>query len=172
MSDTDVNHTRPADPVGRVLFFFSYWLAMLGGAVMTGLALMVVVSVMGRWLFSSPIYGDFEMVAMGTAAGVSLFLPYCQLKKGNVVVDLFLAWASNGLQRIMDTLGAILLAAISGMLTWRLWIGTFELYEANETTMILGITIWWALPFITVSFAMLTVASLYTAARDLAEAAK
>lgn len=168
---TDIE-TRPADPVGRVLYSFSYWLALLGGVVMAGLSVMVVVSVMGRWLFTAPIYGDFEMVAMGTAIGVSLFLPYCQLKKGNVVVDLFLAWAPEGAQRVMDAVSGLILAGLSGLLAWRMWLGTLELYESNETTMILGITIWWALPFMTLAFATLTAVSLYCMVRDFAEAGK
>jgi TRAP-type C4-dicarboxylate transport system permease small subunit len=167
MSDVNTLVSRPADPVGRVLLSISYWLAVAGGVLMAGLATMVIVSVLGRALFSAPIYGDFEMVAMGNAVGVSLFLPYCQMKKANVVVDLFLSWAPERVQSRLDGVGSLILLAISAMLTWRLWVGTFEMHEVHETTMILGITIWWAFPPITLSFAVLTLACLYTAVTEL-----
>lgn len=166
MSDLNTPVPRPADPVGRVLFSVSYGLAVTGGVLMAGLASMVIVSVLGRALISTPIYGDFEMVAMGNAVAVSMFLPYCQLKKANVVVDLFLSRAPVMLQRRLDGVGSLILMAISAMLTWRLWVGTLEMHEVHETTMILGITIWWAFPPITFSFAVLTLACLYTAVTE------
>lgn len=170
MSETTTNEARPADPVGRALFLTSYWLAVVGGFAMIGISVMVVVSVTGRWLFAAPIYGDFEMVAMGTAMAVSLFLPYCHLKKGNVVVDLFLSWAPQKAQTFLDSASGLLLGLLSGMLTWRLYAGTLETYESNETTMILGITIWWAFPFVTLSFGLLTLTCVYTTVKDFLEA--
>ena len=139
VSEIDLTEPRPAIPIGRILFSCSFGPALVAGVAVLGLAAMVVISVMGRWLFSSPIYGDFEMVAMGTAICVSLFLPYCQLMKGNVVVDLFLSWAPIGIQRFMDALAALLLGVIAAVFSWRLVLGTISLHEANEMTLILGI---------------------------------
>lgn len=170
MSDIILDDTRPADPVGRVLFFSSYGLAVVGGVAMIAMAVMVVVSVTGRYLFSAPIYGDFEMVAMGTAMAVALFLPYCHLKKGNVVVDLFASWLPGRTQIFLDAFAGLLFGAISAMLTWRVYDGMLDAYSSGETTMILGLTIWWAYPFLIAAFALLTLTCLYTAVKDLKEA--
>ncbi len=168
MSDVDPKTVSPDNRIGSALYFLSEMAAILGGLIMTGLTFMVVVSVLGRWLISSPIYGDFEMVAMGTAISVFLFLPYCQMNRGNVIVDLFLAWAPRKVRTALDILGSIMLALIAGVLTWRMTLGGFNAVEYRETTYILALPLWWAYPFAVASFGLLCLTSIYTAIHDLA----
>jgi TRAP-type C4-dicarboxylate transport system permease small subunit len=168
MSETAEVATPPEHRIGRALYFCSYVLAMIGGILMVGLTALVVTSVAGRWLFSTPIFGDFEMVALGTAISVFLFLPYCHINRGNVIVDVFLSWAPRRVQSFFDILGSVALGAIAGMLTWRMLLGGLGMFEYNEVTYILALPIWWAFPFAVVSMALLTVSCIYTAAQDLA----
>mgnify|MGYP001052334474 CR=1 FL=1 len=158
---------RPTDPVGRALLAGAHAFALLGGIIMVGLAGMVVVSVFGRWLFSAPIFGDFEMVAMGTAVTVFLYLPYCHMRRGNVIVDLFLSRTPKRLQIFFDVIGAIALGVIAGMLSWRMTVGGLETLETNETTYILALPLWWAFPFGVLAMGLLALCCLYTASMDL-----
>lgn len=167
MSD-NINITdSPENHIGRVLYFLSKMAAILGGLIMTGMTVMVVLSVVGRYLFSSPIYGDFEMVALGTAITVFLFLPYCQMQRGNVIVDLFLAWAPKKIQTTLDAVGSFLLATIAAVLAWRMTLGGFNAVQYNETTYILALPLWWAYPFAVLSFVLLFLTSIYTAILDM-----
>ena len=166
MSDTIHEVVKYEYPVGRALHFSSRMAAILGGFIMTGLTIMVVISVLGRWLISSPIYGDFEMVEMGTAISVMLFLPYCHMNRGNVIVDLFLSWAPKRAQIFFDIVGSIALAAIAGMLSWRMVLGGLEMVDYNETTYILALPLWWAFPFAVGSMGLLCVCAVYTAVHD------
>ena len=161
---------RPGDPVGRALFLCSELLALAGGFLMAGLTVMVVVSVLGRYLLSMPIPGDFELVTMGTAIAVFLFLPYCHLQRGNVVIDLFLSWAPQPVQSAFDALSGILLAAIAGGLCWRMIYGGLDMYQYGETSYILALPVWPIFPVAVLSLALLAVSSLYTAIRDTLEA--
>ncbi len=52
----------------------SGFVALFGGLLSLGIAGLVVVSVIGRKFFNSPINGDFEMVQMATAIAVFSFL--------------------------------------------------------------------------------------------------
>ena len=166
-TETDVVIDKwPDDPIGYGLFAIGYSMSMAGGVLMVVVALMVVTSIVGRALFSAPVYGDFELVAMGTAISVFLFLPYCHLTKNNVIVDLFLAKAPERVRIACDVAASLLFAAIAIMLTWRSWVGTFSMIEVNETSMILSIPIWIAFPFIVVSMAILALSCLYTAVVD------
>ena len=166
MSDTQQQTVDYDSQIGRALYFSSRMAAILGGMIMTGLIIMVVVSVIGRWLISAPIYGDFEMVEMGTAISVCLFLPYCHMNRGNVIVDLFLAWAPKGVQITFDILGSIVLSVIAGLLVWRMILGGFEMAEYTETTYILALPLWWAFPFAVASFSLLSLCAAYTAVHD------
>ncbi len=168
MSELQTEIARPADRVGRVLFSVSYGFALLGGFIMAGLAAMVVVSVAGRWLFSAPIFGDFEMVAFGTAVAVFLFLPYCHMRRGNVIVDLFLSWAPRRVQGFFDIVGSVLLCAIAGTMAWRMTLGGVDFLAYNDTTYILALPLWWAFPFTVAASGLLALCCFYTAARDAA----
>ncbi len=168
MSELQTAIARPADRVGRALFSASYVFALLGGFVMAGLAAMVVVSVLGRWLFSAPIFGDFEMVAFGTAVAVFLFLPYCHMRRGNVIVDLLLSWAPKKVQGFFDMVGSVVLGMIAGVLAWRMTLGGADMFAYSETTYILALPLWWAFPFTVAASGLLALCCLYTAARDLA----
>ncbi len=166
MSDTSPETVDFEHAIGRGLFFCSRMAAMLGGVIMTALTIMVVLSVLGRWLISSPIYGDFEMVEMGTAISVFLFLPYCHMTRGNVIVDLFLSWASRRTQLFFDVLGSLALSVIAGGLSWRMIHGGLEMVEYGETTYILALPLGWAFPFAVLSFALLSLCAAYTAIHD------
>ncbi len=168
MTESPEAYSPSEHRIGRALFFCSYVFALIGGVIMTGLAALVVTSVTGRWLLSKPIFGDFEMVALGTAISVFLFLPYCHMNRGNVIVDIFLSWAPRKVQSFFDTLGSLALAAIAGMLTWRMGIGGLDVFAYDETTYILALPLWWAYPFAVAASGLLTLCCLYTATQDLA----
>ena len=166
MAEDSHDFARPDDVVGRALFSFSYAFVVLGGIIMSCLTVMVVASVVGRALISMPVYGDFEMVAMGTAISVFLFLPYCHLQKGNVICDLFLSWAPKKFQVFCDVVSAVILGAIAGAISWRMVLGGRDLFGYGETSIILGIPTWWAFPFAVASMALLALCCAYTAVRD------
>ena len=66
---------------GRALQSIAMVFVLTGGGILLAMSLLVVVSILGRWLFSRPVPGDFEIVAMGTAISAFLTLPYCHLKR-------------------------------------------------------------------------------------------
>ncbi|UCH74856.1 MAG: TRAP transporter small permease [Rhodospirillales bacterium] len=166
MAEHGSDAARPADPVGRALLFCAYALILVGGFLMAALTVMSVVSVLGRYLFSAPIPGDFELVTMGTAIAVFLFLPYCHLQNGNIVVDLFLSWAPRRARVFFDGMSGLLLAAISGVLSWRMVLGGLDMHRYGEVSYILALPIWPVFPFAVVALALLAASCLYTAARD------
>lgn len=171
MAEPQSERARPADPVGRALHLFSYVLVLAGGLLISGVTVMTVVSVMGRYLFNAPIQGDYELATMGTAITVFLFLPYCHLRRGNVVVDLFLAWAPRRVQVFFDALSGLLLAAIAAGLAWRMTYGGFDMHRYNEVSYILALPVWPVFPFAVMSLALLAAVSLYMAYRDFREMA-
>ena len=117
-------------------------LALFGGALLLAAALASAFSITGRGLFASPLPGDYELVELACAAAIFLFLPYCHLVRGNVVVDFALAWAPERLQRALDRLINLVFAAVSFTLLWRLVAGGLDMARFGETSMILGIPLW------------------------------
>ncbi|WP_428610226.1 TRAP transporter small permease [Sedimenticola sp.] len=159
------NRDRPGLP-GRSLHTLSNLFAIAGGLVLLGLALMTVTSIIGRYLFSLPVPGDFELVEIGCAISVFAFLPYCQLHNGNVVVDFFTLHINRGIRNRMDSINSFIFGLIAGLLTWRLTLGGVDMYHYGEQTMILGIPRWWGFIPIVASLALLTLVCFYTGIRQ------
>lgn len=169
MAELNTEIARPTDPVGRALLFCSFVFVLAGGVLMAGLTVMTVLSVLGRYFISAPIPGDFELVTMGTAIAMFLFLPYCHLQRGNVVVDLFLSWAPRPVQVLCDALSGLLLAAIAGVLGWRMVLGGLDMNRYNDVSYILALPTWPVFAVAAPALVLLAVSCVYTAVRDFRE---
>lgn len=138
--------------------------------MLLAMALLTVVSVLGRYLFGAPIPGDVELVAVLTAIAVSLFLPYCQLRHGNVIVDVFTANARPTVRGWLDTAGSLLLFAMAATLSWRLGVGGLDLARSGDESMMLRLPTWWGFVIVVPCFALTAAAALVTLRQHLVEA--
>ena len=159
---------RP-ERVGRALYRAATGVAVLGGLVLFALTLLTVISVVGRAAFSAPIPGDFELVELGMAVAIFSFLPYCQIVRGNVIVDLFTSKASPRKRALLDGIGNLLFTAIAALLTWRVALGGIEIRSYRETTMVLQVPVWWGYVPAVAFLAFLTVVCAYTVWRSALE---
>lgn len=141
MNDT-LQEAHPASRLGESLYALSVWLAYLGGAIVAALGIMSAISIIGRSAFSRPITGDFELVEIGTAIAGTLFLPYCQVSRGHIVVDLFTLRASQRTRDWLDRFGALLMAIMFFAVGWRALVGSMDLRSSGETSMLLGFPTW------------------------------
>lgn len=149
-------------PIGRAIGAAAGAVAVLGGLVLIALVLIVVVSIVGRTLFAAPVPGDFELVELGCAVAVFAFLPYCQYRNGNVVVDFFTANARPRVRATLELVGDLLYALIAALLTWRLALGGLDLHRYRESTMVLQVPVWWGFVPAVACAALLTLVCLYT----------
>jgi TRAP-type C4-dicarboxylate transport system permease small subunit len=149
----------------RALAFACRAFALAGGLIFAALALLVMASVAGRAL-GRPIQGDFELVQLGCAAGIALLLPYCQMRRANIIVDFFTVRASPRMHALLDVFGAALYMMVLGVLAWRVGVGTLAIRATNETTMIMGVPIWHAYVVMTPGFALAALAGAYTLAQS------
>ena len=117
---------------------------MVGAAVALATGGLTLVSVIMRSVWSQPIPGDVEMTQMGIAFAISMCLPYCQLQRGNIMVDFFTQSSSEGTRKRLDAIGQLSLVLLYGLLAWRTSIGAVSVREAGETTMIISLPMWWA----------------------------
>lgn len=172
---------------GRIIEPIARYLAYFGGIILAALAVMTVVSVTGRALISiglSPVKGDFELVEMGTGIAVFSFLPWCQLNRGHVTVDIVVQALSRRAQAIFTLIGDVLMSAIAFVIIWRLWLGFGDKFPygsealrnafsmgpkpwSAETTWILGLPVWWGYFFSLFGAAFFLVVCLYSVWRSL-----
>jgi TRAP-type C4-dicarboxylate transport system permease small subunit len=143
--------------------------AFAGGAVLVAMIGMSVSSIAGRAFFNRPIQGDFELVQFACAISIAAFLPWCQLRRGNIIVDFFTTRLPRRAQSVLDGVGALLLAAVMALVAWRAGLGAEAVYASGERAMISRIPQWIAYAGIVPSLALTALVALYTAWESFAD---
>jgi TRAP-type C4-dicarboxylate transport system permease small subunit len=132
--------------MNKLIYGLSQAMAWFGGAVLTLIAVLSVVSIVGRALSGlglGPVPGDFELVEAGTALAVFCFLPLAHLRRGHAMVDLLWPYYPAAMKRVLEVLADVLMLAVWLLLVWRMAVA-MEDYRANgEVTFILQFKVWW-----------------------------
>jgi TRAP-type C4-dicarboxylate transport system permease small subunit len=126
----------------RALEALAKFCAILAGVLLTGITLMTCGSLIGRNTVGVSIVGAFELTGVAAGAAIALFMPICQARGGNIIVDFFTAGASRRAQSAMDRAGAFILALIFALLAWRSTLGGLNSYSYNSETQIMGFPEW------------------------------
>ncbi|WP_372015738.1 TRAP transporter small permease [Tistrella mobilis] len=130
--------------------------ALAGGVVLVAVMAVTGTSIVLDLAIRRPITGDFELTQLGCAIAVFAFLPFAQLMRAHVSVDLFIQALRPGVQRGLDRVVDVLMAGFALLLLWRMSLGFLGYYATDypEVTPILQIPVWWAFPPILVSLAL------------------
>jgi len=118
-------------------------LALAGGFLLVGVLLMTVTSVAARYLFNAPIPGDYEITELACGVAVFAFLPHCQLNRANIVVEFFTARLRERSKRVLDIVHAFAFTAVGVLMAWRLAVGGLGKLADGQTTLYLGIPLYW-----------------------------
>ncbi|MBP5858755.1 TRAP transporter small permease [Marivibrio halodurans] len=158
--------------IHRLVHALAKGLALAGGLVLVAMLLLTVASVAGRAM--SPlglesIPGAYELVEMGTAFAIFAFLPWCQLTRGHVTVDLVMNAAGFRANRVVDLAANLLMTGAAGVVAWRLVLGMLDKQRYGETTFILGLPLWIGYAAAVVGAVLFALVSLYCCGRSLGE---
>ncbi len=126
----------------KILQLLAKLCAILAGLLLIFITLMTVVSVVGRDTIGKTIVGDFELSGAAAGAAIALFMPWCQYQRGNIMVDFFTAKVSSAVQNTMDRFGALVLAGVMLLMTWRTTLGGMNAWNTQSGTMMLGFPEW------------------------------
>ena len=75
----------------KILSSLARLCAILAGVLMTAITLVTCASLIGRNTVGATLMGDYELTAVTAGAAVALFLPWAQLRPGNIILDFFTA---------------------------------------------------------------------------------
>ena len=126
----------------RLLETLAKLCAVLAGVLLTVITLMTCVSVIGRNTTGWTIVGDFELSGSAAGAAIALFLPWCQVRRGNIIVDFFTSRASDATREGLDRLGAFMVGAVMALMAWRSVIGGLNAWSSGAGSMMLGFPDW------------------------------
>jgi TRAP-type C4-dicarboxylate transport system permease small subunit len=143
--------------------------AVLAGVLLTGITLMTCVSLIGRNTTGWTIVGDFELSGSAAGAAIALFMPWCQFRRANIIVDFFTAKASERTTQGLDRVGALVLAACMGLLAWRSGIGGLNAWKSGSGSMMLGFPEWIVYVFMVPPLALTAMIALVQAWRGFGQ---
>jgi TRAP-type C4-dicarboxylate transport system permease small subunit len=142
-------------------------LAVGGGILMLAAALLVTASVLLRWITGYSIEGDIELVQIATALAVFAFLPLCQSRRGNIMVDTFTTRLPGAAQRTLDALWDVVYAVAAAAIGWRLAVGAIDTIGSKTVSMMLGLPTGWAIAACAIMALFLALIAVLTALRTL-----
>jgi TRAP-type mannitol/chloroaromatic compound transport system permease small subunit len=187
MSDTPSSSNKPkvAGIFPDAEAFVGLWigritsiLAVFGGMVLTGVMLLAVVSIVGRYARRSglpgldrlgPVPGDFEIVSMGAGIAIFCFLAWAQFNRGHITVDIFISPVPPRGKAALSMVGNLMLTAMAVILAQQVAIGMEEKQRFGETTAILQLPLWWSYAGGIVGLWSFAVVSGFTVWRSLNE---
>lgn len=147
--------------IGGIVESVTRGLAIIGGGLLLVAIALTLVSVIGRYFFSQPLPGDYEIVEIVCAIGVFLFFPYTHATNNNITAEFFTSGLSEHAQRVLDAAHDVVFALVAALLTWRLSSGLADKFSNGETTILIGIPLWWAYSFAVLSMALLSAVCLW-----------
>jgi len=147
--------------------------ALLGGVLLITLSVTVVISVTLRsdLVGGAGVPGDFELVQMATALAAFCFLPWCQLRRGNIFVDTFTLKLPERWQRRIDAGWDMVYALVMALIAWRLAVGARAAFGTGETSMVLLVPSYLPIGFCAALALLVSVSAMVSARRLLRTAA-
>lgn len=145
----------------KVLSLLARFCAILAGVLLTVITIITCFSLIGRNTIGTTLVGDYELTAVTAGAAIALFMPWCQLKRENIIVDFFTAKVSEGGVAMFDRFGSLLLGVLMFLLAWRTAIGGMSAYASQTTTMMLGFPEWITYAFMVPPFVLTGFIALY-----------
>ncbi|WP_316979841.1 TRAP transporter small permease [Shumkonia mesophila] len=155
---------------------FVTWWALAAGVVLLLIVLVTTINVTAfsmdkiARLFDGgvsglPGYEDFVDLAAGVAG--LMLMPYCQLRRGHVAVDLFTAMAPRAVQKALDLVSLIAVAALTLFLAYWMAVGLAETRADGVLSPVLGWPVWpFYLPGVVSLLLWAAVAGMQAFARD------
>lgn len=105
--------------------------------MLTASALMTVISILGRafiWAGLAPVPGDFELVEIASVIAIFAFLPWAQINRGQVTVDVLVDYFPARLRTALGMLGDGAMTLAASVIAWRLWLGFGERFPHGSDT--------------------------------------
>lgn len=155
--------------IERILGWLTTALLIAGSCALLLMAAHVIADVVGRLLFTAPVYATTEIVSFYyMVAAVCLPLAYIELRDEHITVDILYMRLPPLLRRIVFVFACLVTAVFFGLFAYQSWLDSLRATETREVLMGNAfIEIWPSRYFLPLSFALLVVATLLRALRAI-----
>ena len=113
---------------------FDKVLGFLAALVLMLLMIITFIDVLGRYLFSAPLPGAFELTEIMMAMLIFAGLPLVSRANQHVTVNLIVGILSPIILHLQRLITQAIMAVILAVMAWRMWIKAEEMLEQGDET--------------------------------------
>ena len=113
---------------------FDKALGFLAALVLMLLMIITFIDVLGRYLFSAPLPGAFELTEIMMAMLIFAGLPLVSRANQHVTVNLIVGILSPIIQHFQRLITQAIMAVVLAVMAWRMWIKAEEMLEQGDET--------------------------------------
>ena len=106
--------------------------SVIAGAFILVMTLLTTADVFMRYVFNSPINGNFELQPMLLVGVVYLATASVQARRGHIALDLITANVSSATQSALNLFGDIIFVTFSGIITWQFALATWNAWVIGD----------------------------------------
>lgn len=136
--------------------------ALIGGFVFLAMVGMLIVTIVGRKLFSWQVPGDIELVQMGAAFASAPFFAWCHLVRGDVKIDFLTQKLPPRWINLLEALGSLFVGLFGALIAWRTLALAISTAEGGEISPMLGWPVWISQALMVPGFVLLALAGFYS----------
>ncbi|WP_269580647.1 TRAP transporter small permease [Roseibium sp. Sym1] len=137
-----------------------YWLAFTSGAALVGVTLLMVIDVIGRYVFNSPLTFAVETIELLMGLSIAFGLALTTYNRGHIRVDLLTQVVSPRLRKVLDLLADLTSIVFFALIAWKTLDKAGQSLRDGLYTQILGLPVY---PVVYLMSAGATVAALAAA---------
>jgi TRAP-type C4-dicarboxylate transport system permease small subunit len=112
-------------------------LSAISATVLFLMMLLTAVDVAGRYLFSKPVPGGFELTEMMLAALIYCGLPLVSKRREHIVIDTFDIFMSRRVKRSLDVLADVICSVTLAGIGWLIFRRAARVADYGDTTAVL-----------------------------------
>ena len=117
-------------------------LTWAAGAAMVLMILLIIVSVVMRYLMRQPLLGSNELIQFASVVLVMAALPYCTEKQAHIRVDILDGLMGHWGRLAGDLVFRLTSIFVLTLLTWRAILKAADAFRWGDTTNMLSLPIW------------------------------
>ncbi len=154
-----------------VIMWISRVMAVVSAVALAAMMMIVVINVVGRYVFLRPLEGDFELVGLLLVIAGSWGMGYCQLLKGNIRINIIIDLFRPRGQAILNFIAYLICLATAGMICWQTLLRVQEYMnkELGYVTETLSLLFWPFMLMMAIGLGWLCVVFLIDISKTLKE---
>jgi TRAP-type transport system small permease protein len=118
------------------------WFSVIGSIGLLAMMLLVTVDVAGRFFFDKALIGAYELVEFLMIIVIFLGIPYGQVNKQHVNVELFTALLKGRARAVVESLTYFATIVIASLISWASVMTTIDIWKAKQSSLVLLIPQW------------------------------